>query len=90
MTDERKDDASVCDDVETLEKEAADFEIQRETTEAQIRELREREDFAAGVTFAQDIFRLSQEKLRLAAEVDIRRRKVNRLRLGNGPSGLLQ
>jgi len=90
MTDKRRDDASVCAEIETLEREAADLEIQRETTEAQIRQLREAEDPSAGLYYAQEIFRLSQEKLRLAAEVDIRRRKVNRLRLGNGPSGLLQ
>jgi len=46
------------------------------------------EDAAAGISHAQEIFRLSQEKLRLAAEVDFRRAKANRLRLGGGADPL--
>lgn len=92
MTERRKDDVSVSidDEIATLEAERAAFMSQQETVVAEIKRLREAEDPATGTYYAQEIFTLSQEKLRLEAEIDIRRRKINRLNMPEEPHGLLQ
>lgn len=90
MTIEKKEDVSVLDEIAQLEKEQEEYRVQKETLEVQLKHYREAEDPETGVYHAQEIFSLSQEKLRLAAEIDIRRRKVNRLRLGNASDGILQ
>lgn len=89
MTEPRKDAESVSQEIERLEREARELDVQRETVAAQVVALRSREDAASGVNYAQEIFRLSQEKLRLAAEVDFRKARANRLRLGR-PQAPLQ
>ena len=89
MTGKRKDDASVSDEIESLTREAEELRLQQETVVEQIKALRGQESQAEGVCHAQEIFRLSQEKLRLATEIDFRKAKANRLRLG-ASSGLLQ
>jgi hypothetical protein len=88
MTDERRDAESVSDEIARLEREAGEMALQQETVAAQIKALMGQEDAAAGISHAQEIFRLSQEKLRLAAEVDFRRARANRLRLGGGADPL--
>lgn len=88
MTDERRDAESVSDEIERLEREAEEMRLQQETVVVQIKTLRDQEDAATGTSHAQEIFRLSQEKLRLAAEVDYRKARANRLRLGGGGTPL--
>ncbi|BBD08778.1 hypothetical protein [Desulfovibrio ferrophilus] len=90
MTERRKDDVSVSDEIADLEREAEEILLQRETVVAQIRQLREAEDPATGTYYAQEIFRLSQDKLRLATEAELCKCKANRLRLGNKPTGIVQ
>ncbi|WP_461210108.1 hypothetical protein [Desulfocurvus sp. DL9XJH121] len=88
-TEPRRDAESASQEIERLEREASEMLVQQETVAAQIRALMSREDQGAGIDYAQEIFRLSQEKLRLAAEVDFRRARANRLRLA-GSDGPLQ
>ncbi|MBU1002403.1 MAG: hypothetical protein KKE73_07755 [Proteobacteria bacterium] len=97
MKEKRKDDASVskdgasvADEIAALEREGEVLSLQQQAVIAQIRKLRADEDPSSGKYFAQEIFQLSQEKLRLATEMEFRRCKANRLRLGNEPTGLLQ
>lgn len=90
MAEETRADASNSEDMETLSKEAEAFRSTMSEVERKLRELRADEDFEAGRYHAQEIFELQQEKLRLEAEIDIRRRKINRLRMSMDPTGLLQ
>ncbi len=85
----KKDGESVSAQIKRLEKEAADLSLQQQTVSAQVSALRTRESQERGVNYAQEIFRLSQEKLRLSTEIDLRKAQANRLRLNN-PEGLLQ
>lgn len=39
------------------------------------------EDPGAGIFFAQEIFKAQQDKLRLEVEIELRRKKINRIRL---------
>ena len=41
-----------------------------------------RENPREGVSFAGEIFAAQQDKLRLEVEIELRRKKINRLRLG--------
>ena len=82
MTDQRKEDEFDSEaEIAQLLDEQAEMKVLQEAVISQLKELRAKEDPLKGVHFAQDIFRLSQEKLRLAAEIDYRSRKVNRLRM---------
>jgi len=71
-----------------LSAEAEELAARQQAVTAEIRRLRESEDLAAGRVFAQEIFTLQQEKMRLAVEIELRRRKVNRIRISQDP-GLL-
>lgn len=73
--------AALCAEAEKLR------ERQSEVV-AEIRRLRETEDLAAGKVYAQEIFALQQEKMRLEVEIELRRRKANRIRISLDP-GLL-
>lgn len=92
MTEEKKDAAS--ESVEeaslrlTAERDA--LAAQQEAVIIQLRQLRESEDPATGTYFAQEIFALSQEKLRLAAEIDIRERHIRRLSMPDDLHGFMQ
>ena len=48
----------------------------------EIRELLAAENPSAGIFHAAEIFRLQQSKLRLEVEMEFRRKKINRIRLG--------
>ncbi|GAB6177773.1 hypothetical protein JCM16814_26640 [Desulfobaculum senezii] len=87
--DERKDDVCESADMEQLSQEFDQFKLEKETVEAQIRKLRSEEDFEKGVFFAQDIHRLQQDKLRLDTEMEIRKRRMNRLRMAVAENGVL-
>ena len=71
-----------------LSAEAEELAARQKDVIAEIRRLRETEDVAAGKVYAQEIFSLQQEKMRLEVEIELRRRKVNRLRISMDP-GLL-
>ena len=69
--------------------EAEELAARQKQVVAEIRRLRETEDLEAGKVHAQEIFSLQQEKMRLEVEIELRRRRVNRIRLSLDP-GLLQ
>ncbi len=71
-----------------LSAEAEELAARQKEVMAEIRRLRESEDLAAGKVYAQEIFSLQQEKMRLEVEIEMRRRKVNRIRITLDP-GLL-
>ena len=71
-----------------LSAEAEELAARQKEVMAEIRRLRESEDLAAGKVYAQEIFALQQEKMRLEVEIEMRRRKVNRIRITLDP-GLL-
>jgi hypothetical protein len=60
----------------------AGFAAERDACVARCRELLAAEDPAKGVFHAAEIFRLQQDKLRLEVEMEFRRKKINRIRLG--------
>jgi len=86
---ERKEEESVSAELERLSQEFEELKLQKETVEAQVKKLMAEEDPAQGVYYAQDIFRLQQDKLRLATEMEFRRRKQNRLRLAEEEKAFL-
>ncbi|MEW5774044.1 MAG: hypothetical protein AB1916_11040 [Thermodesulfobacteriota bacterium] len=87
-----RDAASSSDDpaaeMAALSAEAEELSARQKEVAAQIRRLRETEDLAAGKVYAQEIFALQQEKMRLEVEIHLRRSKVNRIRISLDP-GLL-
>ena len=86
---EKKDEGStLTEEVARIETEIAEFRQQRDDCMKRIRELRDSEDFEAGITHARDIFVLQQDKLRLDVEIDFRRKKINRLLTESGAGGL--
>jgi len=64
------------------EAELARFAEERDASVTRCRALLAAEDPAAGVFHAAEIFRLQQDKLRLEVEMEFRRKKINRIRLG--------
>lgn len=91
MTQKRRDDESESVDAEiaNLEAEREAFIVQQEAVIIKLRQLREAEDKKTGTYFAKEIFQLSQDKLCLASEIDIRRRKINRLKMPDDMHGML-
>jgi len=84
MTSSQETDASESE-AETIarcEAEMAGFAAERDACVKRCRELMAAENPAAGVFHAAEIFRLQQEKLRLEVEMEFRRKKINRTRLG--------
>lgn len=65
-----------------LEEEMRGFAAERDACVARCRELLAAEDPAKGVFHAKAIFGLQQDKLRLEVEMELRRKKINRTRLG--------
>lgn len=61
--------------------EAEELAVRQKQVVADIRRLRETEDLDAGKVHAQEIFALQHERMRLEVEIELRRRKVNRIRL---------
>ena len=62
-----------------LNEEIKKLEKQKKECLQKIIELRNQEDPGAGKFFPEEIFALQQEKLRLEVEIDLRRKKINRL-----------
>ncbi len=65
-----------------LEVEIKQFKKELELCLKQVKKLMESEVPSEGIYFAKEIFDSKQNKLRLEAEIDIRQRKINRMRLG--------
>ncbi len=78
-----EDDESACpEEIARLEAEIGEFALRKSERELEIRQLREAEDPAKGVSRHVEIFQAQQDKLRLDVEMELRRKKVNRLKLG--------
>lgn len=75
-------DASVCAEITTLEAEIAALTLERDHCAAREKDFRLREDPASDLFFANEIFELTRERLRLEVEIDLRRKRINRRRLG--------
>lgn len=87
QTQGKKEEESAYAKIKRLEREASELKVQQDAVSAQVVALRTEEVSTPGVCHAQDIFRLSQDKLRLATEIDLRKAQANRLRLAvNGPN----
>ncbi|MGE4299205.1 MAG: hypothetical protein AB7E47_14400 [Desulfovibrionaceae bacterium] len=71
--------ASVSEQVAALEAEAAELDATRKHCEQEVKRLRAAEDHAAGVSYAQEIFTMQQNKLRLEVEIDLLRKKARRM-----------
>lgn len=78
----KKDAESGLTDIPALEQEAEKFEAMKKTCEQSIKDYMAKEDPANGIFFAKEIFELQQEKLRLQVEAELKRKKINRIRLG--------
>ncbi|TVM16197.1 hypothetical protein DPQ33_12810 [Oceanidesulfovibrio indonesiensis] len=81
MSPNQKDDAYESQ-VAALESEIETLLGEKKNAEDKVKELRETEDVSRGIVFAQEIFAFQQEKLRLEVEVELRRKKINRIKLG--------
>ncbi|WP_457571767.1 hypothetical protein [Desulfovulcanus sp.] len=73
------DDESLSREIEALNEEIIELEKQKKECMQKIIELRDQEDPDAGKFFPDQIFSLQQKKLRLEVEIDLRRKKINRL-----------
>lgn len=78
--DHEREDALWTEAIAGLEAEIADLEQDRAQSEHRIRELRASEDLKAGIVYAREIFQLQQDKLRLGVEIDLRQKKINRIK----------
>lgn len=65
-----------------IEVEIENFKKELELCLQRIKKLMESEVPSEGIFFAKEIFDSQQDKLRLEVEIDIRQRKINRMRLG--------
>ncbi|WP_421899199.1 hypothetical protein [Maridesulfovibrio sp.] len=65
-----------------IEVEIENFKKELETCQQRTKKLMASENPSEGIFFAKEIFESQQDKLRLEAEIDIRQRKINRMRLG--------
>lgn len=68
-------------DVEELARQLAELTGRRDAAVRRVRELMAAEDVRAGVFYAKEIFEAKQEKLTLETEMEIVRRRRNRLLL---------
>ena len=76
--------ASESEIIAECEAAIADFTAQRDANLDRIRQLMAEEDPAKGVFHAQEIHKLQQDKLRLDVEIEFKRKRINRIRLGIG------
>ncbi|WP_027720413.1 hypothetical protein [Maridesulfovibrio zosterae] len=65
-----------------IEIEIENFKKELELCVERKKMLMQSEDLSEGIFYAKEIFESQQDKLRLEAEIDIRQRKINRIRLG--------
>ncbi len=74
--------ASESELIAQCEAAMAEFAAQRDECLRRVRELMAAEDPAKGVFHAEEIHKLQQDKLRLDVEIEFKRKKINRIRLG--------
>ncbi|MFW5500824.1 MULTISPECIES: hypothetical protein [unclassified Maridesulfovibrio] len=65
-----------------IEVEIENFKKELTLCQQRTKTLLASENPSEGIFFAKEIFESQQDKLRLEAEIDIRQRKINRMRLG--------
>ncbi len=65
-----------------IEIEIKNFKKELELCIKRTKKLMLSEDPSEEIFFAKEIFESQQDKLRLEAEIDIRQRKINRIRIG--------
>lgn len=82
MTQSPSDAASESELIAQCEAAMAEFAAQRDECVRLSRELMAAEDPARGIFHAAEIHRLQQDKLRLEVEMEFKRKKINRIRLG--------
>jgi uncharacterized membrane protein len=75
-------DAQTRQEIEALDAEMAELAEKQKVVEQRARELMAAEDHKAGVYYAQEIFAAKQEKLTLETQLEIARRRRNRLLAG--------
>ena len=81
MTEEQEPVQDIAAQVAAIEAEVADFAARKEAAEQRARQLMAAEDHQAGVSHAQAIFAAKQEKLMFDTEMELAKRRKNRLLL---------
>ncbi|MEA4858528.1 MAG: hypothetical protein AAGU21_10855 [Solidesulfovibrio sp.] len=74
--------ANVAEEIAALDVELAELAEKKAIVEKRVRELMAAEDLRAGVFHAQEIFAAKQEKLTLVTQLEIVRRRRERLLAG--------
>ncbi len=82
IPDSEENEEARAEEIAALEAEYRDLEGQKLRCEQEVRRLRSSEDHKAGIFYAREIFTAQHEKLRLEVEMEFRRKRANRLRLG--------
>ena len=82
MTNLKSDAESSFEDIPELERDMEKFKAMKAACEQSIKDFMAKENPKEGVVFAKEIFELQQEKLRLEVEAELRRKKINRIKLG--------
>jgi len=73
---------STLEKIKALEAEIQDLARQKQEHEEQARKFMQSEDRSAGKFYAREIFLHKRDKLRLEVEIEMRRKRIQRLRLG--------
>lgn len=68
--------------VALMQEEIARLTIEQARAVSLEKELREKEDPANRISYATEIFAAQQDKLRLGVEIELRQKKINRIRRG--------
>lgn len=71
----------IAKEIADLEEKQRVFLLEKQDSEKAIRFLRQEENPAEGVFYAQEIYAKQQDKLRLEVEAEFCRKRINRLRL---------
>jgi len=68
--------------ISRLEAEILGLTQEKNDCAQTVKDLRAAEDFKKVITFANEIFTNQQNKMRLEVEIELRRKKINRIKLG--------
>jgi uncharacterized protein involved in exopolysaccharide biosynthesis len=82
MTQNQTESVSESTEIDTLEIEIKKFKSELDKCKEQIKLLMQSEKPSEGIFFAKEIFDKQQDKLRLEVEVELRQKKINRIKLG--------
>ncbi len=86
MTQSQTESVSESTDIKTLEAEIEQLKLELDQCMKRIRLLMQSENPSEGIFFAKEIFENRQDKLRLEVEIELRQKKINRIRLGMSES----